>query len=119
MSTSRKLMVKLATHQRHSLKHRCAARKTPPSRPRLSRAQTNHLSPPSTPTGTQFCFVTGCRIQFVHLHISEPMPCPSGTQSQKTPGPSHTEPPANAQSLGTPRAGIVKNFCPLHVEFPL
>ena len=47
-----------------------------------------------------------CRTQFVHLHISEPTPGPSGTQRQTTPGTSQGHQPVpQKRSLGAATAG--------------
>ena len=104
-STSRKLMVKLDTRTRSSPKHRNAARKattTEAARDDREYEQTafHHRNAghhpeenchcPLCPHRYTICLILSlavrekiiCRTQFVHLHISEPMPGPSRTQSQ-------------------------------------
>ena len=102
MSTSRKLMVKLDTHPRHSPKqrrkeiHLCAHRYT------ICLLLSLAVRPKII-----------CRTQFVHLYISELTPGSSGTQSQTKPGPSHTQSrqlTPQKRSSGTTRAGAVENF---------
>ena len=52
-----------------------------------------------------------CRTQFVHLHISEPTPIPSGTQRQTMPGTFQSRQPVPQKcSSGAAAADIVKNF---------
>ena len=121
MSTSRKLVVKLDTHLRHSPKHSCAPRKgtsteaaktiqsqsfspwpNKPSIPPLIRRPLPRgelsLPAPCSQVLNLFSFSLAIReknhLQFVHLHISEPTPGPSAHDS---------------------RAGIAENFavCPL------
>ena len=73
-------------------------------------------SPPalSSQVLSLFAFATSCRaknylqdyLQFVHLHISETTPGPSGTQRQTTPGTSQgCQPAAQKHSLGAATAG--------------
>ena len=148
MSTSRKLVVKLDSHPRPSPKHRHAARKATSTEAARNDPEADVQPPakqtkPSTAemaamtqgrtvtthymhTGTQFvCFcysLSGkkiiCRTYFVHLHISELTPGPSGTQSQTMPGPSHAQsrqPTPQKHSFSTARTDIVENFaCQIH-----
>ena len=52
-----------------------------------------------------------CRTQFVHLHISESTPGPSGTQRRTTPGISQRgQPVPQKRSSGAATAVIVKNL---------
>ena len=51
-----------------------------------------------------------CRTQFVHLHISESTPGPSGTQRWTTPGTSQSQPVPQKRSSGAATAVIVKNL---------
>ena len=134
MNTSRKLVVKL----RRSPKHRHAARKTYSTeaaqdetepeqsqdpQPRFRPSAGGVLSQPALCSLVLNLFVFGlsravrpkiiCRTQFVHLHISEPTPGPSDTQSQTTPGISYTQshqPTKQKRSSGAPTTGIVENF---------
>ena len=62
-----------------------------------------------------------CRTQFVHLHISDPTPGPSGTQSETTPGTCHTHSRQNTpekRSSSATIAGIVENFAICMSNFP-
>ena len=112
ISTSRKPMVKLAKQQgkppQQKLREKIQSPK--PSIPPPAITQMGTVITCSALTGTQFvCFfqwLSGqqnfCRTQFVHLHISELTPGPSGTQSR--------QPAPQKRSSGAAIAGIVKNF---------
>ena len=126
MSTSRKLMVKLAKHTRTARKATSteAAQEAPePAQNNRSTTET----PPVTQRGTVTTrsSLTGTHsvyfrhwlpgqtlfALFVHLHISEPTPGPSGTQRQTTPGASPScQPASQKHSSGTATAGIVEHF---------
>ena len=109
MSTSRKLRAKLAKHRHSAWKATSteAARKEPEPEPTESSTAKTQASTQNSHRSLcahrySICllaFATGCRakifcrIQFVHLHISELTPGPSGTQRQTTPGTSQSRQP--------------------------
>ena len=121
MSTSRKQKLKLAKHKRTAKKatstEAAQTQRSTTETPPVTQRET--VTARSALTGTQFVYFRHllarpniiCITQFICLHISEPTPCPSGTQRQSTPGTSQRLQPASQKhSSGAATAGIVEHF---------